>query len=137
MSEVFDDSETFVKKKMLDSPDEVKKKFNELKKKKKDLKNDVEALRNFVKENFDEDPLQPFKPSDYKEIEDPQNIIKDETYLQFYKEIHPTWEKLGVKTNEIPKEFSDRHSMIELPHYFIQVRKNFIYKCRLCIRPNK
>lgn len=118
-----DNSEKFVKMKTLDSPDNIWRKFSDLKEKNKDLKDNVEELENFLKENFDNDTLQPCKVTDYKEMGHPQNIITDGTYLEFYRLINRTWENLGVKTNEIPEEVSDRHSMIELPNYFIKVRK--------------
>lgn len=119
MARIYPDSKTFVDKQLMYSETEILNKYAQLKNKTGGKPPSVEQLRRFIDDNFKDDPLEDWRPPDFKTEPAIAKQIADENYRQWILQINTIWTELSKKVGRHVSENPDRHSSIYLPNGFV------------------
>eukprot|EP00039_Didymoeca_costata_P021646 m.345069 g.345069 ORF g.345069 m.345069 type:complete len:631 (-) comp25714_c0_seq1:117-2009(-) len=117
LSQLFNDSKTFVDRPLLDSPEAVLEKYENLTSSGKALNRS--QLLAFVEENFGEegDDLEPWIPSDW-EPNPPilQRLATNVSLMAWAKGLHDLWKELGRQTSGDVTQHPERHTLLRAPN---------------------
>ncbi|KAB0791763.1 hypothetical protein PPYR_03563 [Photinus pyralis] len=119
MARIYEDSKTFVDKKLLHSPEETWTNFRTLMNATNNQPSKVEIAK-FVDDNFaDGNELDKWTPTDH--VENPAFLmrIRNVTVREFAKNLTSRWPLLAVKIKEEVSANLDRYSLIPVPNGFV------------------
>ncbi|KAK4878296.1 hypothetical protein RN001_010802 [Aquatica leii] len=118
LARIFNDSKTFVDKKLLYSPDQVLQNFNQMLN--TNPKPGKEEISKFVTENFgDGDELEKWRPGDYNENPNFLRMIQNDTLRDFAQKLVKLWGVLARRVKDDVSRNADRYSIIPVPNGFV------------------
>ncbi len=119
MSRLFKDSKTFVDLRLLFDEEEIVRRFKLLKNQTGTLS--LQQIRDFVNQNFAEDPLVKWVPPDLKAVPSIIADIEDDDYKRWILSLNQIWKELAAKVTDDARDNPKKHSIIYLPNGFIKV----------------
>ncbi|KAF2897943.1 hypothetical protein ILUMI_08231 [Ignelater luminosus] len=119
LAHLFDDSKTFVDKKLIYNPKQTLTNFKDFMKNTNNKPNKTE-INMFVKDNFkDGDELEDWIPTDFKSDPEFLKQIDNTTVQKYAKELISFWPKLARKVKNEVSINLDHYSFIPVPYGFI------------------
>lgn len=120
LARLYEDSKTFVDKKLKFSEREILQKYQALKGQAGKLGLSQDQLRQFVDENFeDAEELENWIPPDFKDRPALVSLITDWKYRKWLLLLNQIWKQLGKKMNIDVLINADRHSLIYVANGFL------------------
>lgn len=124
MARVYNDSKTFVDKRLLAPENVILERYRLLKNSSDNQTRTPsrDQLAQFIDQYFADDPLEKWTPVDMSETPSIYYRVRDEEFKKWILSLNKIWAELAGRVSEQVQQSPNMHSIIYMPNGFIKVK---------------